>query len=271
MQYHAFRYDLSDLAITIAERETEDPERGLEEGWKVVREALEMAVPSVLSGGYGKESGKPTELDAYRNQLSGIGLYPDADDYNDTFFSMGAQLLGYPGIFLVFAGILILYDVMGDVCAGAIAWTSKTANPSGRRESARRTTKAHLAGREGETRSEGWREQEHAKMAEAVESSAQGRRISGGRESGADQRAKTKADPQTEADRHENADGGGERKDSAVQLAALLLEIPYSMQAEGDWFMWIYRTRDFAIEMPVILLALYLILRIGYRKERKAQ
>ena len=84
MQYHAFRYDLSDLAITIAERETEDPERGLEEGWKVVREALEMAVPSVLSGGYGKESGKPTELDAYRNQLSGIGLYPDADDYNDT-------------------------------------------------------------------------------------------------------------------------------------------------------------------------------------------
>ena len=99
MQYHAFRYDLSDLAITIAERETEDPERGLEEGWKVVREALEMAVPSVLSGGYGKESGKPTELDAYRNQLSGIGLYPDADDYNDTFFSMGAQLLGYPGIF----------------------------------------------------------------------------------------------------------------------------------------------------------------------------
>lgn len=271
MQYHAFRYDLSDLAITIAERETEDPERGLEEGLKVVREALEMAVPSVLSGGYGKESGKPTELDAYRNQLSGIGLYPDADDYNDTFFSMGAQLLGYPGIFLVFAGILILYDVMGEVCTGAIAWTSKTANPSGRRESARRTTKAHLAGREVETHSEGWREQEYAKMAESAKSSAQGRRISRGRESGADQRAKTKADRQAEADRQENADGGGERKDSAVQLAALLLEIPYSMQAEGDWFMWIYRTRDFAIEMPVILLALYLILRIGYRKERKAQ
>ena len=93
MQYHAFRYDLSDLAITIAERETEDPERGLEEGWKVVREALEMAVPSVLSGGYGKESGKPTELDAYRNQLSGIGLYPDADDYKAPWISRDLSCL----------------------------------------------------------------------------------------------------------------------------------------------------------------------------------
>lgn len=201
MQYHAFRYDLSDLAVTIAERQIwreeriswEDiddrnhmgsrilemspvpSEKALQEGSTVVREALEMSVPSVLSG----KRGKQEEMTAYPDQLSRLGLCPEQDDYNDTPFSMGAQIFGYPGIFLVFAVMLLLLDVMGAALESGL----------------RRVLRDSAGGTKGMNLSE----------------------------------------PGT---------------------IALLLILPYALQAEGDWFMWVYRTRDFGMEMGGIMAAL---------------
>lgn len=202
MQYHAFRYDLSDLAVTIADRQiwreertsweenrndrnqmgsrilemlSVPPEHALQEGIAVVREALEMSVPSVLSG----KREKQEELTAYPDQLSRLGLCPEQDDYNDTPFSMGAQIFGYPGIFLVFAVMLLLLDVMGAALESGL----------------RRVLRDSAGGTKGMNLS----------------------------------------DPGT---------------------IALLLILPYALQAEGDWFMWVYRTRDFGVEMGGILLAL---------------
>lgn len=201
MQYHAFRYDLSDLAVTIAERQIWREERiswediddrnqmgsrilemlsvpsgkALQEGSTVVREALEMSVPSVLSG----KRGKQEELTAYPDQLSRLGLCPEQDDYNDTPFSMGAQIFGYPGIFLVFAVMLLLLDTMGVALESGL----------------RRVLRDSAGGTKGMNLS----------------------------------------DPGT---------------------IALLLILPYALQAEGDWFMWVYRTRDFGVEMGGIMAAL---------------
>ena len=277
MQYHAFRYDLSDLAITIAEREARDPKRGFEEGCRVVREALEMAVPSILSGKHGKGARKPETLLAYPDQLSGIGLYPNTDDYNDTFFSMGAQLWGYPGIFLAFAGILLLYELLGKINvavaeriernirrteratekgtgeAAEIRWGSEAA---GSRSKGLRTA-GRIIRRVGENKKDGdagieGEEREEGGVFGSGQNRSRKNRTSG---------MKAAESIEGRAQQEEN------RQMSMLRRDILLLEIPYSMQTEGDWFMWIYRTRDFVIEMLAFLI-LFLILRnVGVRSK----
>ena len=132
LQYHAFRCDLSDLAFTIASRipgnssawylqaegtegwETillwirENLSSHLQSGIQILKEALSMSIPRVITGNSKPEHGLPM----YSHSLQSIGLSPQNTDYNDTYFSMGAQILGFAGIFLVFFLILIFQDLL---------------------------------------------------------------------------------------------------------------------------------------------------------------
>lgn len=97
-RYHAFRFDLSDFAITIASRY-----QYIGHPFKVLWEAIELSVPSFIN---------PTKVDNlanYKQHITSVGLNP-VFDYPDTFFSMGAQILGYAGIALVFICIMYFFE-----------------------------------------------------------------------------------------------------------------------------------------------------------------
>lgn len=96
--YHAFRFDLSDLAVTISLNYSK-----LSGTFDVFVEALNIIIPSILY------PDKNTELIAYMNQMEEIGMIRDFD-YNDTFFSMGAQIGGFVGMAVVFMAIIIFFE-----------------------------------------------------------------------------------------------------------------------------------------------------------------
>lgn len=100
LQYNGFRFDLSDFAITIASRFHVYPHP-----FTVLKEAIEYALPSFIN------TSKPDSLIYYQSQLEGLGI-ADAhtQDFNDTLFSMGAQIGGYIGIFLTFLVILLFFN-----------------------------------------------------------------------------------------------------------------------------------------------------------------
>lgn len=98
LRYHVFRYDLADLAFTISMKFGR-----ITEPLMVLKEALLVAIPSVII------RNKPEELISYQQQFNQIGM-DGMFDYNDTFFSMGAQLFGFIGMLLVFVGIVWFYE-----------------------------------------------------------------------------------------------------------------------------------------------------------------
>lgn len=98
LQYHAFRFDLSDFAITISTRFSK-----IIHPFKVVSEAINYAVPSFIN------DNKIQTLSEYRQSIMAIGLNGEFD-FNDTFFSMGAQVAGFVGIAIVFILIMVFYE-----------------------------------------------------------------------------------------------------------------------------------------------------------------
>lgn len=98
LHYHVFRYDLADFAYTIASRYGR-----INAPLRVIGEAIEMAIPKVFL------PSKIDELEAYPAQIGEVGL-DSLFDYNDTFFSMGAQAAGFVGIFLVFFLVVLFYE-----------------------------------------------------------------------------------------------------------------------------------------------------------------
>ena len=98
LRYHAFRFDISDFAITIANRFS-----SITKPFNVIIEALEYSIPKVFN------VNKISELIEYKTQIESVGLTRDFD-FNDTFFSMGAQVGGYIGIMIVFIAILIFFE-----------------------------------------------------------------------------------------------------------------------------------------------------------------
>lgn len=98
LRYHVFRFDLSDFAMTIAGKFSH-----IQNPMAVINEAFAYSIPSVLA------SSKIDSLDVYMQQMSSVGL-SSMFDYNDTFFSMGAQVAGYAGIGIVFFAILMFYE-----------------------------------------------------------------------------------------------------------------------------------------------------------------
>lgn len=105
LRYHAFRYDLSDYAMTIALRSN------LSYGWNLIKEAFIFAIP-------GYDINVKNEIlynGAYRMQMAALGLSKydatyNLEDFNDTFFSIGAELLGVIGIFLFFILVIFMYE-----------------------------------------------------------------------------------------------------------------------------------------------------------------
>lgn len=98
LQYHAFRFDLSDLATHISLKFG-----SIQNPLTIISESISYAVPSVIS------KNKTTDLLNYKAQLGAVGLNPEFD-FNDTFFSMGAQAGGFLGILLVFILITIFFE-----------------------------------------------------------------------------------------------------------------------------------------------------------------
>jgi len=98
LMYHAFRFDLSDLAVTIAANFSK-----ISKPWEVIVEAIEYSIPSIFN------TNKASELVAYKDQMAAVGLIRDYD-FNDTFFSMGAQIAGFVGIIAVFLLIVLFFE-----------------------------------------------------------------------------------------------------------------------------------------------------------------
>jgi len=96
-RYHAFRYDLSDFAITVASKSDRTYAVGL------IKDAILFAIPKY-------DVNRKSDILAegtYRVQMDTIGLgkfdaYGYLEDFNDTLFSIGAELFGYIGIVLFF-------------------------------------------------------------------------------------------------------------------------------------------------------------------------
>ena len=98
LQYHAYRFDLSDLALTVSLNFGK-----IQNPLSIVKESLIYSIPSFLY------QNKNLELIEYKNSIEAVGLVRDFD-FNDTFFSMGAQVGGFLGIFLVFTIITLLFE-----------------------------------------------------------------------------------------------------------------------------------------------------------------
>ncbi len=98
MQYHAYRFDLSDLATTISL----DYSR-IANPFNIILESIKYAIPSFIY------SEKNLELSNYINSMNAVGL-DGSFDFNDTFFSMGAQIGGFFGIIVVFVIILLFFE-----------------------------------------------------------------------------------------------------------------------------------------------------------------
>lgn len=98
LQYHAFRFDLADLATTISVNFA-----NTENSLGVIWESISYAIPSAVL------VNKGTELLNYKNQIAAVGLNPEFD-FNDTFFSMGAQAFGFLGILIIFVIIVLFFE-----------------------------------------------------------------------------------------------------------------------------------------------------------------
>lgn len=98
LQYHAFRFDLSDLAVTISSGFSK-----ILHPLRIIGEAINYALPSFIN------ANKINFLSEYKESLYNVGLNGDFD-FNDTFFSMGAQVAGFLGVALVFIIILFFYE-----------------------------------------------------------------------------------------------------------------------------------------------------------------
>lgn len=96
-RYHASRYDICDFAATISKKYSESEGR-----LAVILESIYTALPRALFPNI------PKGEDAYFKNLGSSGLR--ITDYNDTLFSMGAQIGGYLGMFLCFLFIVYFYD-----------------------------------------------------------------------------------------------------------------------------------------------------------------
>lgn len=103
LQYHAFRFDLSDLATTISIRHS-----NINSPLKIIGEAAKYSIPSVFS------PNKVTDLLEYKRQLISVGLNSEFD-FNDTFFSMGAQVGGFTGMIIVLLLILLLFEIISNI------------------------------------------------------------------------------------------------------------------------------------------------------------
>lgn len=99
LRYHLFRYDLSDLAITIASRFGQATHQK-----DMIFEALQNSVPSFIF------ENKSEVLNMYYSNIKSIGLEGFPMDYNDTIFSFGAQIGGYVGIVVTFFLIIFLFE-----------------------------------------------------------------------------------------------------------------------------------------------------------------
>jgi len=99
-RYHAFRYDLSDFAITIASRYGNSSNI-----LDMLKAAFIESLPSGLFPGINKVG-----EEAYLKNMNSIGL--GVTDYNDTLFSMGAQVMGYLGIVIWFVIVVVLFEWM---------------------------------------------------------------------------------------------------------------------------------------------------------------
>ena len=100
LQYHAYRFDLSDLPMTIALRYN-----NIENPFSIITESFEYSIPSFLV------PNKNLELNQYVNSMESVGLNGDFD-FNDTFFSMGAQVGGFIGIISIFIIIMLFFEWM---------------------------------------------------------------------------------------------------------------------------------------------------------------
>lgn len=94
------RYDLSDFAVTISN------------GFFNINNRLNMIIaafietlPTVLFPNIGKTGEK-----YYIDNLRSAGINVVSSDYSDTVFSMGAQLLGFIGMFLIFLLFIYYFD-----------------------------------------------------------------------------------------------------------------------------------------------------------------
>ena len=106
LQYHAFRYDLSDFALSIALKHQMSPYV-----IKVIKESVVYAIPGysidikreILSNG------------AYIQQLESMGfpkydIYGTLSDFNDSIFSIGAQIGGIIGIPFMYFALVFFWD-----------------------------------------------------------------------------------------------------------------------------------------------------------------
>lgn len=107
LRYHSFRYDLSDLAVTILGEPS-----SLKYSMDIVTDAIKFAMPSSLVN---LDKDSLLNGGAYRSQMQLIGLQPYDDwgfpeDFNDTLFSVGAQIGGLVGMVLFFIFVVLVFD-----------------------------------------------------------------------------------------------------------------------------------------------------------------
>ncbi|SFG80573.1 hypothetical protein SAMN05216356_1335 [Oribacterium sp. WCC10] len=105
MRYHAFRYDLSDFSITIALKSD------FSYGFRLIRDAIVFAIPGFDM----QEKNNILYNGAYRKQMASIGLSAvdmtgNLEDFNDTLFSIGAEIFGIIGMFLFFAFTVAFFE-----------------------------------------------------------------------------------------------------------------------------------------------------------------
>lgn len=108
LQYHAFRLDLSDFALTIAIKANH-----LKYATGLIKDAFVFCIP-----GYSPSVKNDILLQgAYRKQLLEAGLpatdiYGTLSDFNDTLFSIGAELSGFVGMFLFYLLIAVIFELI---------------------------------------------------------------------------------------------------------------------------------------------------------------
>lgn len=98
LRYHVFRYDLSDLATTMSLRYWQSTNK-----LKLLTEALQQSIPSAIY------KNKPESLEMYKANIHSMGLEMSMD-FNDTFFSMGAQLGGFVGMLIFFVLVVLFFE-----------------------------------------------------------------------------------------------------------------------------------------------------------------
>ena len=102
LQYNGFRFDLSDFAVTIAMR-FKDYAHPL----RIFFEGVNIAIPKIFN------SAKVDDKIYYIQQLRSMGISEaSTQDFNDTVFSMGAQIAGFIGIVLIFILILLFFNYL---------------------------------------------------------------------------------------------------------------------------------------------------------------